>query len=53
MVSRGALPGTSHGQLFAALASRDRPASSYAPRIIPASTSASIPLELPLIAWQR
>jgi starch phosphorylase len=53
MASRGALPGTSHGQLFAALASRDRPASSYTPRIIPASTSASIPLELPLIAWQR
>jgi starch phosphorylase len=53
MISRGALPGTSHGQLFAATASRDRPASSYTPRLIPASTHASIPLELPLIAWQR
>ncbi len=38
---------------FTALASRDRPASSYTPRILPAATSTSIPLELPLIAWQR
>jgi starch phosphorylase len=53
MVSRGLLPGSSHGQLFGALAPGDRPAASYTPRIIPASASASLPLELPLITWQR
>jgi starch phosphorylase len=55
MLSRGALPGTSHGQLFAAaVPSRARPSSSYTPRILPASPStAAIPLELPLVAWQR
>jgi starch phosphorylase len=55
MLSRGALPGTSHGQLFAAdVPSRDRPASAYTPRILPASRSiAALPLELPLVAWQR
>jgi len=53
MAARGALPGTSHGQLFVAVAPRDRSSSAYTPRILPGSTSASIPLELPLIVWQR
>ena len=49
----GQLPGTSHGQLFSAIAPGNRAASDYTPRIVPASPSAAIPLELPLIAWHH
>jgi starch phosphorylase len=47
------LAGTSHGYLFSAIVPGNRPLSDYTPRIVPASTSAAIPLELPLIAWHH
>jgi len=53
MRAAGPLPGTSHGHLFSAIVSDDRPASDYTPRIIPASSGAAIPLELPLISWHH
>ena len=49
----GPLPGTSHGHLFSAMVSADRPVSDYTPRIVPTSSSASVPLELPLIEWHH
>jgi hypothetical protein len=47
------LAGSSHGQLFSAIVPGNRPVSDYTPRIVPASSSAAIPLELPLIAWHH
>ncbi|HVZ72872.1 MAG TPA: alpha-glucan family phosphorylase [Polyangia bacterium] len=46
------LPGTANGHLFAATVATSRPASDYTPRVVPASPSAILPLELPLVAWR-
>ncbi|MCU1263363.1 MAG: alpha-glucan phosphorylase [Bryobacterales bacterium] len=39
--------------LYAAAVPADRPASDYTPRVIPRRKGVLIPLELPLIAWQK
>lgn len=53
MTAAGPLAGTSHGFLFRATVPAGRPASDWTPRVIPFSTVASIPSELPLITWLR
>jgi glycogen phosphorylase len=53
MAASGPLPGTSHGFLFRATVPDGRPVSDWTPRVIPASTVASVPSELPLITWLR
>jgi len=49
----GPLPGTSHGQLFKGSVPDDRPISEYTPRLIPRSTLAALPMELPLVVWHH
>ena len=48
-----ALPGTAHGHLFHATLGKGRPAADYTPRIRPSAAPVAIPLELPLVTWQR
>ncbi len=47
------LPDSAHGYVFTALASADRPATDYTPRIIPHFQGVAIPLEAARILWQR
>ncbi|HEX2658882.1 MAG TPA: alpha-glucan family phosphorylase [Polyangia bacterium] len=49
----GPLAGTTHGYLWKALVPGDRPAEDWTPRVVPASLSAHVPSELPLIAWHH
>jgi starch phosphorylase len=49
----GALPGTSHGQLFRAIVPNDRPVTDYTPRVVPASAFAALPMEMPLVTWHH
>jgi starch phosphorylase len=53
MPTVGPLAGTTNGFVFQATLPRHRPASDYTPRIVPTSTEAFLPLELPLIAWRE
>jgi starch phosphorylase len=53
MSPSGALPGTSHGRLFRGVVASDRAITDYTPRVIPASTLAALPMELPLVAWHH
>jgi hypothetical protein len=39
--------------VFAAEVANDRPPGAYTPRVVPFRAGARVPLELPLIAWQR
>jgi starch phosphorylase len=48
-----ALPGTAHGHVFSASVPAGRPLSDYTPRIVPSAARVAIPLELPLVTWQR
>ncbi|MEJ2685592.1 MAG: alpha-glucan family phosphorylase [Gammaproteobacteria bacterium] len=53
-MTRGeALAGAVNGYLFEASVPTARAADDYTPRIIPARADALIPLEVPLIVWQR
>jgi starch phosphorylase len=45
------IPGTTHGYVYTASAPADRPAGDYTPRVLPRSTAAALPLELPLVTW--
>jgi starch phosphorylase len=48
-----ALSGAVHGFLFRGAVPADRPSAYYAARVIPAHEGVRIPMELPLIQWQR
>ncbi|MEJ2686231.1 MAG: alpha-glucan family phosphorylase [Gammaproteobacteria bacterium] len=48
-----ALAGAVNGYLFEASVSTERPADDYTPRIVPARPDVHVPLEAPLILWQR
>jgi len=48
-----ALAGAVNGYLFEASVSTERPADDYTPRIIPDRPDVHVPLEAPLILWQR
>jgi starch phosphorylase len=41
-----------NGFVYVADVAGDRPASHFTPRVVPRHELASIPLELPLIAWR-
>jgi starch phosphorylase len=53
LVASGAIPGTTHGHVYAGRAPASRPAEHYTPRVLPRSAVASLPLELPLVTWAR
>ena len=48
-----AIPGTANGHIYAGEVEADRPAERYTVRIVPYHPAAHVPMELPLIAWQR
>jgi starch phosphorylase len=48
-----AIPGTTNGHIYAGEVAAIRPAEDYTVRIVPYHPAAHIPMELPLIAWQR
>ena len=47
------IPGTINGYIYAGEVEAVRPAEDYTARIVPYHPQAQIPMELPLIAWQR
>ena len=48
-----AMPGAANAYIFTAQVPAHRPAGDYTARAVPAPSGARIPLELPLIQWQR
>jgi len=48
-----AIPGTANGYIYAGEVEATRPAQDYTVRIVPYHPAAQIPMELPLITWQR
>jgi starch phosphorylase len=48
-----AIPGTANGHIYAGEVEAGRPAQDYSVRIVPYHPAAHVPMELPLIAWQR
>jgi starch phosphorylase len=48
-----AVPGSPGEHLYRGAVPVDRPADHYTPRIIPSRNEVSVPLELPLIVWQK
>ncbi len=48
-----AIPGTTNGYIYAGEVEAARPAQDYTVRIVPYHPAAQIPMELPLITWQR
>jgi starch phosphorylase len=48
-----AIPGAVHGLIYRAEVAGDREAADFTPRVIPFHPDALIPLEAPLIVWQR
>jgi starch phosphorylase len=48
-----AIPGASHGYIYAGDVETTRPSGDYTVRIVPYHSHAYIPSELPLIAWQQ
>jgi glycogen phosphorylase len=48
-----AIPGTANGHIYAGEVDAGRPAQDYSVRIVPYHPAAHVPMELPLIAWQR
>jgi starch phosphorylase len=48
-----AVPGATNGFVFTAQVGNDRPNDAYTPRVVPFHDGVRVPLELPLIAWQR
>jgi len=47
------LTGATHGYLYRARVSGDRPEQDYTVRVLPWHVDASLPIELPLVLWQR
>ena len=48
-----AIPGTANGHIYAGEVEAARAAEDYTVRVVPYHPAAHIPMELPLIAWQR
>ena len=48
-----AMPGAANAYIFTAQVPGQRPAGDYTARAVPAPSGARIPLELPLVQWQR
>jgi len=48
-----AIPGTLNGYLYGGEVALARPAQDYTVRVVPHHEEAHVPLEMPLIAWQR
>lgn len=53
MIMKGSLSGAINGYVFEAKVPKNRPSTDYTPRIVPAHPDIILPLELPLIRWQR
>ena len=53
MERKGDIPGSINGHFYEANASVERPATDYTPRVLPYHRAARLPLEAPLILWQR
>jgi starch phosphorylase len=53
MAMDGPVPGAAGTFTFRARVATNRPAAHYTPRVVPAHPDARVPIELPLIAWQR
>jgi starch phosphorylase len=47
------IPGTAHGYIYAGAIPTSRPAADYTVRVVPVAAEAILPLEAPLIAWER
>ena len=47
------LPGAVQGFLYTVTVATDRSAWDFTPRILPAHAEAKVPLEAPLVLWQR
>jgi starch phosphorylase len=47
------IPGSNHGYVYAGAVDASRPAEDYTVRAVPYHSDAFLPVELPLIAWQR
>ena len=47
------LPGTTNAALYQAAVAADRPAGDFTPRVVPRHPDVRVPLELPLVTWQR
>ena len=47
------IPGTANGHVYAGEVEAGRPAQHYTVRVVPYHPAAQIPMELPLITWQR
>ena len=47
------IPGSSNGYIYAGAVETSRPADNYTVRAVPYHADAILPIELPLIAWQR
>jgi starch phosphorylase len=48
-----AIPGQASAFIYSVTVETARPASQFTPRVVPYHSEARIPIELPLIAWQR
>jgi starch phosphorylase len=48
-----ALTGATHGYLYRARLSGERPEQDYTVRVLPWHADANLPIELPLVLWQR
>ena len=48
-----AIPGATNAFLFRVRVESDRPAWHFTPRVVPCHPDARVPMEVPLIAWQR
>jgi len=53
LARRQAIPGAVNGYVYVGDAPGSRPAGDYTVRVLPSREGADVPLELPLIAWQR
>jgi starch phosphorylase len=53
MVQGDAVAGATNGFVFAAEVGNDRPPDAYTARVLPFHAGVRVPLELPLIVWQR
>ena len=53
MTRVGQIDGVPGGHIYSATMSAARPASDYTPRVVPSFNGVAIPLENPLIQWQR
>jgi starch phosphorylase len=53
MILDHSVPGSPGAFKYSGVAPADRPADYYTPRVIPRRNDVRIPLELPLIVWQK